>query len=196
MLSGLRVCKRFLARSAPCSSRTGRVSAASRSVSRIAVSSAALARFSTWSMTCLRPPPACAWSRGWPTPKRSRQNFVPTCSMTLPMPLWPGAAAVELELHSARRQVELVVRDEHVLGRDLVVVDGRADGLAAQVHVGRRLQQADALARDRDLGAYRRAACAATRSGRRARSRAGRRTRTRRCGGWLRTRTRDCRGRR
>ena len=34
----------------------------------------------------------------------------------------PGAAAVEPKLHAARRQVELVVGDEHVLGRDLVVV--------------------------------------------------------------------------
>ena len=40
----------------------------------------------------------------------------------------PGAAAVEAQLHSARRQVELVVGDEHVLGRNLVVVDGRAHG--------------------------------------------------------------------
>ena len=32
----------------------------------------------------------CSWSRGWPTPKRRRQNFVPMCSMTLLMPLCPA----------------------------------------------------------------------------------------------------------
>src|SRR5688572_31411444 len=61
--SGLRVCRRFLARSAPCSSMTGTSSAAPASFSRSAVSSLPAARFSTWSMTSLRPP-ACSLSRG------------------------------------------------------------------------------------------------------------------------------------
>ncbi len=37
-----------------------------------------------------------------------------------------GAAAVELELHASDREIELVVRDEHVLDRDLEVVRRRA----------------------------------------------------------------------
>jgi hypothetical protein len=45
--SGLRVCKRFLTRSAPCSSSIGMSSAASRNLSRSVVSSVPPARFST-----------------------------------------------------------------------------------------------------------------------------------------------------
>ena len=33
---------------------------------------------------------AKAQARGWPTPKRSRQNLGPICSMTLLAPLWPA----------------------------------------------------------------------------------------------------------
>src|SRR6188508_149667 len=61
------------------------------------------------------------------------------------------AAAIEPELRAAGRQVELVVGDEHALGRDLVIAHCRPDGLAAQVHVRRRFQQANSLAADRDL---------------------------------------------
>ena len=87
-------------------------------------------------------------------PKRKRQNFVPMCSMTLPTPLCPALPPSNLQLRAAGRQIELVVGDEHVLGRDLVAVDGRADGLAAQIHVRRRLQQADALPGYGDLGGF------------------------------------------
>src|SRR5690606_19801385 len=65
----------------------------------------------------------------------------------------PGAAAVELQLRAARRQIELVVSHEHVLGRNLVEVDGCADGLAAQVHVRHRLQQPDAAPSEANLRA-------------------------------------------
>ncbi len=108
----------------------------------------------------------------------------------------PGAAAVELELHAARREVELVVRDEHVLDRDLVVAHGGLDRLAAQVHLGHRLQQAHPASRDPNLGRLALELALLAEPRRRARARAGRRTRSPRCGAWLGIRARGCRARR
>src|SRR5690606_10907764 len=67
----------------------------------------------------------------------------------------PGRAAAVFELHAAGGKVELVVGDEHALGRDLVVPDRGTDRLAAQVHVGLRLEQPDSPPGDRDLGRFR-----------------------------------------
>src|SRR4051812_23358323 len=53
-----------------------------------------------------------------------------------------------LETHGAARQIDLVVRHEHLRGRDLVEVQHARDGTAAAVHERHRLQQPDLVATD------------------------------------------------
>ncbi len=60
-------------------------------------------------------------------------------------------AAAEPELRAPYRQVELVVRHQHVLDRDLVVGSRGADRFAAQIHVGARLQQPQTMAGEGNL---------------------------------------------
>ncbi len=55
-----------------------------------------------------------------------------------------GIAAARLHAHHAGLQVEFVVDDDHLGGRELVKAHGFAGRAPALVHVGRRLEQ-DAL---------------------------------------------------
>ena len=61
-------------------------------------------------------------------------------------------AAVELQPRGARRQVQFVVDDQHVLRLDLPVAQCGRDGLAGEVHERGRLEQPQRLAADVDLG--------------------------------------------
>src|SRR5215813_1342588 len=60
-----------------------------------------------------------------------------------------GNAAADLHPHLGRRQFELVLEDGDVAGRDLEEVGRLLHGAARLVHVGRRLEQHDALAFER-----------------------------------------------
>jgi hypothetical protein len=110
-------------------------------------------------------------------------------------PVVAAAAAAELQLHGAGRQIELVVRDEDLIWQDLEETRDRDDRLAGTVHVGLRLEQMHFLAvqarawQSRESGAPRAASC-------RPRGRAGRSARSRRCGAVAVYSARDCRGRR
>ena len=53
----------------------------------------------------------------------------------------PGMTAAQFELDAAGGQIELIVRDQHLVGRDLVKSGQRGHGGTGQVHVGLRLQQ-------------------------------------------------------
>ena len=64
----------------------------------------------------------------------------------------PGRAAAGLHPHLARRQVDLVMDDEHVGRRELVEAHRLADGAARLVHVGERLEKEHLLARQRSFG--------------------------------------------
>ena len=59
-----------------------------------------------------------------------------------------GIAAALLDLHAAGRQVKLVVNDEDLIGRDLVVERKRHHGVARAVHVGRGLEKPDVAVAD------------------------------------------------
>src|SRR6478672_10469486 len=67
-------------------------------------------------------------------------------------PVLAAVAAIELEAGGARREVELVVRQQRFFRLDLPVAQRGGDRLAAEVHEGRRLEQPDRLPRDLDLG--------------------------------------------
>src|SRR5262249_18001113 len=60
-----------------------------------------------------------------------------------------GNAAADLHPHLGRRQFELVLEDGDVAGRDLEEVGRLLHGAAGLVHVGRGLEQHDALAVER-----------------------------------------------
>src|SRR5690606_9881550 len=62
-----------------------------------------------------------------------------------------AVSAVELEPCHAGRQVQLVVRQQRLLGLDLPVAQRRGDRLAAEIHEGRRPQQPDRTSPDIDL---------------------------------------------
>src|SRR5690606_17525133 len=63
-----------------------------------------------------------------------------------------AVAAIELQPGHARRQVQLVVGDQHLLRLDLPVAQGRHHRLAGQVHEGGRLEQAQVLPARADPG--------------------------------------------
>src|SRR6185503_9046593 len=61
----------------------------------------------------------------------------------------PAGTTALLEARDAGRQVELVVHDENLFGRDLEVLGEGAHGLAAAVHVAHRLHEPQRRVRDR-----------------------------------------------
>src|SRR5262245_10096460 len=67
-------------------------------------------------------------------------------------PVMTRDAAAELQLHGARRKIQLVVRDEQLLGLDLVEARERADRVARKVHVGLRHHQPDVAGQPRGVG--------------------------------------------
>ena len=51
--------------------------------------------------------------------RRRQKSCVPSCAAMSLQAVVAGDAAAELELHRARREVELVVRDQDLVGRIL-----------------------------------------------------------------------------
>ena len=67
---------------------------------------------------------------GWPMPTRRRWNcHAPEQAHGVAQAVLAAVAAVELEPGHARRQVQLVVRHQHLLGLDLPVAQRRRDDL-------------------------------------------------------------------
>ena len=98
-------------------------------------------------------------------------------------------AAAELHLRLTGLEIELVVNDEDLVGRDAEKARERADRAAGLIHVRRRLDEAN-IAR---LARRRRRSAPLPRAARRARARARRRTRSPRCAASPRIRGPDCR---
>ncbi len=67
-------------------------------------------------------------------------------------PVVPGVAAAGLDAQLARRQIEFVMEHGNVAKRQLEETHRLADGAAGLVHVGRGLEQHDALPRQFALG--------------------------------------------
>jgi hypothetical protein len=83
-----------------------------------------------------------ARSPGWPIPSRSRQKSGRRqAGLDVLQAVVPAVAAALLEPDAARRQVEVVMHDQCLVGGDLVETGQRGDRLPGQVHVGHRLQQ-------------------------------------------------------
>ncbi len=61
-------------------------------------------------------------------------------------------AAAEADLDPAGLEVDLVVDDGDLLGRELEEPGGRGERVAGEVHVGLGLQQRELLLADADLG--------------------------------------------
>jgi hypothetical protein len=82
-------------------------------------------------------------------PTRMRQKSSPKVRDDVLDAVVAAGAAALLEPRDAGRQVEVVVHDEHLAGRDLEVLGKGAHGLAAAVHVAHRLHEPQRRIRDR-----------------------------------------------
>ena len=93
-------------------------------------------------------------------PMRRRWNLPwPSMRHDVAQSVLAAVAAVELQARRAGRQIQFVVRDEHLFRRDLPVAQRRGDRCAARVHERRRLEQPQVVAAVVRPSRFRRAAC-------------------------------------